>query len=51
MRVLTQVSIINSLIYTHTDTGWTPARQSHLSSFNPPVPYFSLRLCTELTSI
>ncbi|VUZ49043.1 unnamed protein product, partial [Hymenolepis diminuta] len=34
------VSIINSLHYTHTDTGWTPARQAHLSSFNPPVPHF-----------
>ncbi|VUZ55410.1 unnamed protein product [Hymenolepis diminuta] len=40
-----------SIRHTHTHQG-TLARQTHLSLLNPfPIPYFSLRLCTELCSI
>ncbi|VUZ56660.1 unnamed protein product [Hymenolepis diminuta] len=50
------VLIINSLHQTHTNhthTEGTLARQTHLPLLNPspPIPYFPLRLCTELCSI
>ncbi|VUZ43065.1 unnamed protein product [Hymenolepis diminuta] len=52
MRILTQVTIINSLPL-HTHTQETLARQTHLPLLNPspPILYFPLRLCTEVCSI